>query len=557
MTIRRTRHNNPGPSSTCRPAPAILSAAAVFLFVLQGTSWALSVHRPVSQTIRLKEEGVEYVVKTVYRITGASEEETLGEGIFRRSPEGRFVVVRFSVRNNGNRPAPANILSDISLVTGKGETLGPSERATGLLRLGSGSFGLMELAPGAEMNDIVAFDVPAAVKRYFVRLPGGAKIGPLKYSKKPEGTGEMTDGKKVPEERGRRPETKKGPAEVTVKKPAKPAETAAGKIEGRKTDTSKGRTDDDARPRPAGVCSVSLEEYELQVKRAAEEGDRSLEGNRRYAAAECCVLKGKYADAARHYGMAAKIGSRLDDGEMEVLSLLGESRALASSGDVKRASEVFGRASKKAETEVFQNLWIVDYLKAVVSFRMAEALAEMGDGNGAVKRLDYARLLNYDFALEEKIFKLLMKTDKEASGKLEDIYALLDASHAAYERLDYAAMEKAAAQAFETAAALRYRKGMFEAEYTLANALSGRGDYAAALERAVRIRELAEAGNDYKRRVLAYNLAGDLYRLMKDYEKALAAYGWTLSLARAGGNRSDEAAALKNIGRVVMEKDKP
>jgi tetratricopeptide (TPR) repeat protein len=259
------------------------------------------------------------------------------------------------------------------------------------------------------------------------------------------------------------------------------------------------------------------------------------------------MLLGRYTDALRNFDMAAKISLSLNDGEMEVLSLLGKSRALAVSGDAKSASEVFSAAADKAETGIFQNLWVVDYLKAFVSYKMADVLAAMGDRELAVKRLQYARLLNYDFALEEKIFKLMSGLDEALHAGIEEIYRLLAEAHTAFEIRDYSNMHKAAASALDKARAMHFRKGIFEAEHALANALTGMGDYKAALDYALHTEDLAESGNDYTRRILSFNLAGDIYMLLKDNERASAEYGKSLSLARVRGNRFDEEKAMARI----------
>lgn len=133
-------------------------------------------YRPVDQIVKDKNNGR---IKATYTITGVKEAGHLGDGIFSKKPDGKFVIVKFKVKNRSSMPFPADVLSNIILIDGKKRRWKRSESATGSLRLGTEGFTIMEIGSRMEMEDVVVFDVPENVKDYYIALPGGGTVSVL------------------------------------------------------------------------------------------------------------------------------------------------------------------------------------------------------------------------------------------------------------------------------------------------------------------------------------------------------------------------------------------
>jgi tetratricopeptide (TPR) repeat protein len=126
---------------------------------------------PISRTIRDSSNNRH---AAVYIVTAIREAKTLGEGIFSKKAGGKFVIVEFRLKNKSGRSMPADAAFDIKLIDGRKKIWKQSNEATGSARLGTESFGMMEIKAGAEIKDLVVFDVPGDVRDYHIVLPGGA-----------------------------------------------------------------------------------------------------------------------------------------------------------------------------------------------------------------------------------------------------------------------------------------------------------------------------------------------------------------------------------------------
>ncbi|MBI5211937.1 MAG: DUF4352 domain-containing protein [Nitrospirae bacterium] len=137
-------------------------------------------NQPVNQIVKDKNNSR---IKATYTITGVKETRHLGDGIFLKRPEGKFVIVKFKVKNISSMPFPADALSNIMLIDGKKRQWKQSVSATGSLRLGTEGFTMMEIGSRMEIEDVVVFDIPENVKDYYIVLPGGGTVSALKQPK--------------------------------------------------------------------------------------------------------------------------------------------------------------------------------------------------------------------------------------------------------------------------------------------------------------------------------------------------------------------------------------
>ena len=138
------------------------------------------INRPVTLTVKDKNNNR---IKATYTITGIKEAKHLGDGIFLRKPDGKFVIVKFKVKNMSSISFPTDALSNITLIDAKKKRWKRSDSATGSLRLGTRSFTMMKMGSRMEIEDVVVFDIPENVKDYDIALPGGGTVSVLKQPK--------------------------------------------------------------------------------------------------------------------------------------------------------------------------------------------------------------------------------------------------------------------------------------------------------------------------------------------------------------------------------------
>ncbi len=133
-------------------------------------------NQTILQKIRYIDGKQDHVIKAAYIITEIKETKSIGEGVFSKKADGKFIIVRFKVYNKGSIAIPTNTLTDLMLIDGKNKRWDYSLGATGSMRLGTESFGRMEIAPAKWIEDVVVFEVPEDVRDYLILLPGGAKV---------------------------------------------------------------------------------------------------------------------------------------------------------------------------------------------------------------------------------------------------------------------------------------------------------------------------------------------------------------------------------------------
>ncbi|MCL4537688.1 MAG: tetratricopeptide repeat protein [Nitrospirae bacterium] len=153
-------------------------------------------NQTILQKIRYIDAKQEHVIKAAYIITEIKETRYIGEGVFSKKADGKFIVVRFKVHNKGSIAIPTNTLTDLMLIDGKKKRWDYSLGATGSMRLGTESFGRMEIAPDKGIEDVVVFEVPEDVRDYLILLPGGAKVSAPKKQENAKSEEPKSEGKK-------------------------------------------------------------------------------------------------------------------------------------------------------------------------------------------------------------------------------------------------------------------------------------------------------------------------------------------------------------------------
>ncbi|MBF0328536.1 MAG: tetratricopeptide repeat protein [Nitrospirae bacterium] len=512
-----------------------------------------------NRTVHIKEGDRETTAKVYYKVISVQEAESVGDGVFGLKPDGKFVIVRFKAVNKGPASVPAHIVSDISLSDGKGTLWKSSARASGLLRLGTEGFAIIELDKGKEIEDVAVFDIPAKAKQYVVRFPSTVRSTKEELLHKDASL--KTKDKTVPKEQ---PIVQTKPAKLSIAKETKSEQTEQPKKESqsvKKTEAAKPVEEkvedktDTAGPAKKSITqpAKNCDAIEEKIKKAQEKEDMPKKGRLHYYAAECYLANSNYTTALRHLDETENAGKALNNPELDVLSFIGRGRVSLASGYKEKATEIFRAAAEKAEREVFQSLWASDYTKALISIKLAGVYFELGAKETAKDRMEQALLISTDFMLEDEIFSMLKLYDPKLPGKLAAVSKSIGSAWAAFEKADYKGMEKFAAEALDKAKKASTAKGIFDSEYALATALSKKGDIDNAIGYATHAQVLADKGNDTARANLINNLLGNLLRQKKSYQPAIAALAKTLANARETGNKREEAATLTKIGQTQME----
>jgi len=640
-----------------------LGLLSLFLMVFPLCSTAAAeyaLNQTIFQKIRYIEDKQEQIIKAVYTITEVKETKSIGEGVFAKRADGKFIIVRFRVHNKSNNPIPSNILTDLMLIDNKKKRWEQSLGATGSMRLGTESFGRMEISADKGIEDVIVFDVSDDIRDYMILLPGGARVAPVAQKKtagenKPskEDTASDINKKKEdikPEEKDPRhkktvkvitnsatlrsmPSTESKPAawaakgavfdvlgetadregkkwyrvktsdgregwvkeivvniskqdtvadmpvsEADIKqenplggKKEKADEDKIKRESGKKPLIEKGKGKDKAGRKIVkgslpdlldeanafymeGKCEDFINANEKAIEIASKQNNLYVQGRLHYNVAECYTRLNKYDDAERHLENAIAIGSKVKDPELEILASIDKSRVLIARGDRKGSAEIFKATSDRANQEIFLNIAVNDYIKALVSLQMAQILIDMGDKERAKERLEYALMVNNDFKLEDNIINTLKSAGLKAHMEISDVNAMLDEAWAFYEKGDYKGMEKISMTALERAKKLGYKRGLFGGNYYIAMSLISMDGHDKAIDHALLAQELSEKGNDEIRLGMTYNLIGNIFKQKKSYEKALYYYNKYFDSVKRTRNREGEAVALSNIGNVLMDK---
>lgn len=542
--------------ASCNGSRTLYVCFALFcLFVFFTDEAGAYPGQTANRTIRIKEGARETAAKIFYRIISVQEAGSVGDGVFGMKAEGKFVIVRFKALNKGTVPVPAHIISDIYLSDGKGTLWKASARASGLLRLGTDGFAIMELDKAKEIEDVAVFDIPVKTQQYLIRFPSTVRNLKEEFLPKDVSSAQIKEKEKAlsKEQPAEQAKTTKPEQTEQPKKQPQPAkkQEAVTPIEEKTEDKTErsGSLKKDLLPQPAKKCDT----IEDNIKKAEEKEERPKKGRLHYYAAECYVSNSNFTTALRHLDETENIGKALNNPELDVLSFIGKGRVSLASGHKEKATEIFRAAAEKAEREVFQSLWASDYTKALVSIKLAGVYLELGAKETAKERLDQALLMNSDFMLEEEIFSMLKLYEPKLSGKLTAVSKSVESAWSAFEKADYKGMEKFAAEALDKAKKISTAKGIFDSEYALATALSKKGETDNAIGYAKHAQELADKGNDTTRAHLINNLLGNLLRQKKSYQPAVAAFGKILANARETGNKREEASTLTKIGQTQIE----
>lgn len=508
-------------------------------------------NQTIFQKIRYIDGKQEQIIKTVYTVTEVKETKSIGEGVFAKKADGKFIIVRFKVHNKGNAAVPSSPLTDLMLIDNKKRRWDQSLSATGSMRLGTESFGRMEIGADKWIEDTIVFEVPEDVRDYLILLPGGAKVSAVvqadkKKASRPEEDVKRESGeiKPLKEDANKKtvrvitnsatlrsrpsPESKpaawavKGMAfdvlgettdsegekwykvktsdgregwikeiAVNISKPDTAADTPVLKddvkaekpLEEKKEKAAEDKIKREPEKKPIiekgkgkdkagrkmvkkslpdlldeanafyreGKCEDFINANEKAIEIASKQNNLPVQGRLHYNVAECYTRLNKYDDAQRHLGSAINIGARIKDLELEILALINKSRVFAAKGDRKGSAEIFRATSERANKEIFLNIAVKDYVKALVSMQMAGVLLDMGDNERAKERLEYALMVNHDFKLEENIINTLKSAELQTLTEISGINDMLDEAWAFYEKGDYKGMERVSMTAVEKA----------------------------------------------------------------------------------------------------------
>lgn len=511
----------------------------IFIFCLESAA-EYTTNQTILQKIRYIAGKQEYIVRATYTITQIKETKSIGEGIFSKRTDGKFIVVRFKVHNKSNNAIPLSKLTNLMLMDSKKRRWEQSLGATGSMRLGTDSFVKAEIDANETIEDVIVFDVPENVNGYFIVLPGGAKVSSAVQS-------------------ARRKKASKGVLSLPVtstksiktgqddKIPKKAKENLEGKslqelLDAANTFYREGR------------CEDFISANENAIKIASKQNNLSVQGKLHYNVAECYARLNKYDDAKRHLESAISIGAKIKDAELEILALIDKSRIFLANGDKSEATKIFRSVSERSNKEIFLNIAVSDHIKALVSLQMAAILLDMGEKDKAQERLEYALMVNNDFKLEENITNILKTSGLPLYKEISRIDALLDKAWTLYERGDYKEMEMVSRDAVDAARKLGYKTGVFGGNYYIAMALINMEGYDKAIDYALYAQELSEKGHDKVRLGMVYNIIGNIFKQKRAYEKALYYYNKYLDIVKSTGNREGEAVVLSNIGNVLIDK---
>ncbi|MBI5211938.1 MAG: DUF4352 domain-containing protein [Nitrospirae bacterium] len=601
-------------NSALRSLPQGIRMLPLFLMIFtlcHEASAEYGANQTILQKIRYIDGKQEHVIRAAYIITEIKETKSIGEGVFSKKADGKFIIVRFKVYNKGSIAIPTNTLTDLMLIDGKNKRWDYSLGATGSMRLGTESFGRMEIGADKGMEDTIVFEVPEDVREYFILLPGGAKVssGGQPDKKKTakaeeELKRELKEDKNSKEEivpaakkqedakiEEPKSEGKKNIKIITNQDKVKKADAAGLKAEekvemraeekikekgvkektkraGRQKEQVSAKTVKNKSDKKSlqelldaagifyreGKCGDFINANEKAIEIASKQNNLAVEGRLHYNVAECYTRLNKYEDAKRHLDSAIAIGAKIKDAELETLALMDKSRVLAAKGDKRSSAEIFKIASDKANKEVFLNIAVKDYVKALVSLQMAQILMGTGDREMAKERLEYALMVNHDFKMEENIANTLKSSELAIYKEISGINTMLDEAWSFYERGDYKGMEGVSRNAIDASKKLGYKRGGFGGSYYLAMSLISLDEYDKAIDYALLAQELSEKGSDEVRLGMVYNLIGNIFKQKKAYEKALYYYNRYLDTVKRTGNREGEAVALNNMGNVLMDK---
>lgn len=294
--------------------------------------------------------------------------------------------------------------------------------------------------------------------------------------------------------------------------------------------------------------------YGRAVKAAVKKSDTVMEGRFLYNLAECYTATKKFREATESLDKAVAAALSANDREIEALARIDKCRVLLISGDKNAAAEAFARASGWAERRIFLNRDAGSSLKAVVSYHMAHVLFAFGEKDKGVEKLNYAFTMNTIFALEDEMVAMLKKMNPRTYDEIAAIEKEIDGAWTSYDKGNFSAMEKHARNVLDASAGISYKKGIFSGDYCLAISFINREIYDKAAEHAIHAQELAVEGKDEVRLGMVFNLTGNIFKQKAEFEKALHFYEKYLAIAKRKGSRESEAAALNNIGMVLMEK---
>lgn len=90
------------------------------VFPLCNTATAeYALNQTIFQKVRYIEGKQEQIIKAVYTIKEIKETKSIGEGVFAKKADGKFIIVRFRVHNKSSNPIPSNILTDLVILDNK------------------------------------------------------------------------------------------------------------------------------------------------------------------------------------------------------------------------------------------------------------------------------------------------------------------------------------------------------------------------------------------------------------------------------------------------------
>lgn len=140
---------------------------ASIVFILSALLAGCGAHEKTSKTPHAMGERVQ-VGPLVYTVLEADWENELGDGSNSRMPKSRFLVIRLSVRNDGNKEVTLPLFH---LESGQGQETLELDNGEGVMEW----LGLMRpLTPANTMQGRIVFDVATAP--YRLRLTDGGEL---------------------------------------------------------------------------------------------------------------------------------------------------------------------------------------------------------------------------------------------------------------------------------------------------------------------------------------------------------------------------------------------